>query len=479
MQLAAAGPKIEWNDQENGEKPDVREVFCVAQAACETRVQFTRRDLARLLAPLVVEQFLAVTVGMADTMMVSYAGEAAISGVSLVDMLNVLIINIFAALATGGAVVISQYLGARDMPSAKNSAGQLFHLAALAGVGVMVLALAFARPLLHLLFGQIEPEVMDAALLYLRISAASYPFIALYNAGAALFRSMGNSKISMQVSILMNAVNVAGNAICVFGLGMGVAGVALPSLVGRALAAGLILWRASNPANLVHVQAAQCLRLKKGLALRILNIGIPSAFENSLFQLGRVLVVSVISVFGTAQISANAVANNLDSIGCIPGQAISLGLITVVGQCIGAQDQKAAIGYTKKLVGLTYLVDGALNLLVILGMPLLLGLYNISAETHELAWLLVFIHCACGIVLWPVAFVLPNALRAANDVRFTMLVSIASMMIWRLGFSYVLGIGFGMGAVGVWIAMVIDWVCRSAFFVGRLASGKWKTKYRA
>lgn len=456
----------------------MRDVCCV-EATCEKRVHFTRRDLTRLLAPLVVEQFLAVTVGMADTMMVSYAGEAAISGVSLVDMLNLLIINIFAALATGGAVVISQYLGARDVESAKNGAGQLFHLAALAGVGIMALALAFARPLLGLLFGQIEPDVMDAALLYLRISAASYPFIALYNAGAALFRSMGNSKISMQVSILMNAVNVAGNAICVFGLGMGVAGVALPSLVGRAMAAGLILWRASNSANLVHVKAAQCLRLHRGMALRILNIGIPSAFENSLFQLGRVLVVSIIAVFGTAQISANAVANNLDSIGCIPGQAIGLGLITVAGQCIGAQDQKAAISYTKKLVGLTYLVDGALNLAVILDMPLLLGLYNISAETHQLAWLLVFIHCACGIVLWPVSFVLPNALRAANDVRFTMMVSIASMMIWRLGFSYVLGIGFGMGAVGVWIAMIIDWVCRSLFFAGRFVSGKWKTKYKA
>lgn len=478
MQLIAAGPKIEQENQKPAREPDVRDVCCV-EATCEKRVHFTRRDLTRLLAPLVVEQFLAVTVGMADTMMVSYAGEAAISGVSLVDMLNLLIINIFAALATGGAVVISQYLGARDVESAKNGAGQLFHLAALAGVGIMALALAFARPLLGLLFGQIEPDVMDAALLYLRISAASYPFIALYNAGAALFRSMGNSKISMQVSILMNAVNVAGNAICVFGLGMGVAGVALPSLVGRAMAAGLILWRASNPANLVHVKAAQCLRLHRGMALRILNIGIPSAFENSLFQLGRVLVVSIIAVFGTAQISANAVANNLDSIGCIPGQAIGLGLITVAGQCIGAQDQKAAISYTKKLVGLTYLVDGALNLAVILGMPLLLGLYNISAETHQLAWLLVLIHCACGIVLWPVSFVLPNALRAANDVRFTMMVSIASMMIWRLGFSYVLGIGFGMGAVGVWIAMIIDWVCRSLFFAGRFVSGKWKTKYKA
>ncbi len=443
------------------------------------KISFSRRDLARLLLPLVVEQFLAVTVGMADTMMVSYAGEAAISGVSLVDMLNVLIINIFAALATGGAVVISQFLGAKDKHNAQKSAAQLFNLAAIAGVGIMLLALALARPLLGLLFGSIEPDVMDAALIYLRISAFSYPFLALYNAGAALFRSMGNSRISMEVSILMNCINVAGNAICVFGLHMGVAGVAVPSLVSRAVAAVLILWRAADGHNPIQVRPAACLRMQGQMALRILNIGIPSAFENSLFQLGRVLVVSIIAGFGTAQISANAVANNLDSIGCIPGQAIGLGLVTVVGQCVGALDQKAAVHYTKKLVGLAYLVDGILNLAVVAALPLLLGLYSISAETYSLARLLVTIHCLCGLVLWPASFVLPNALRAANDVRFTMVVSAASMLIWRLGFSYVLGIGFGLGALGVWIAMIIDWACRTLFFVTRFASGGWKTKYKA
>ena len=196
---------------------------------------FTRRELSRLLVPLVIEQFLAVTVGIADTMMVSHAGEAAISGVSLVDMINGLIINLFAALATGGAVVISQYLGARQREKARAGAGQLFSLAAIAGVGLMALSLALARPILRLFFGAIAPDVMAAALTYLRISALSFPFLAVYNAGAALFRSLGNSQVSMRISILMNLVNVAGNAVCVFGLGMGVAGVAIPSLVGLSL----------------------------------------------------------------------------------------------------------------------------------------------------------------------------------------------------------------------------------------------------
>lgn len=443
------------------------------------RITFTRKQLMRLVGPLVVEQFLAITVGMVDTMMVSYAGEAAISGVSLVDMLVVLLVNIFSALATGGAVVISQYLGAKQKDLAKKGAEQLFTMAAIAGIGVMLLTLAFSSQILTGLFGSIEPDVMEAALLYFRISALSFPFVALYNAGAALFRSLGNSKISMRVSVLMNGINVAGNALCVFGLHMGVAGVALPSLVGRIVAALVIMWRAADLSNPICVRPKNCFKIQKNMALRILNIGVPSAFENSLFQLGRVLVVSIIAAFGTVQISANAVANNLDSIGCIPGQAIGLGMITVVGQCIGAQDQTAAIHYSKKLLGMAYLIDGTINILVVIGMPVLLGFYNISPETYQLAWLLVAIHGLFAVLLWPASFILPNALRAANDVRFTMLVSIASMIVWRLGLSYILGLRMGMGAIGVWIAMLVDWVCRSSFFAVRFASGKWKTKYQA
>lgn len=436
---------------------------------------FTNRQLIRLLWPLIIEQALAVLVGMADTVMVSSVGEAAISGVSLVDMINNLIINVFAALATGGAVVTSQFLGARKPEQASRSAGQLVTLSALLGVAVAAFCLFLRTPMLRLFFGSIDDSVMREALIYFTITGLSYPFLALYNAGAAIFRSTGNSAISMKVSVFMNLTNIVGNALCVYVLRMGTAGVAVPTLVSRALGAVIILYLAAahhdNPARITwdgvrHLQPA--------MARNILYIGIPSAMENSLFQLGRVLVVSMISLFGTVHISANAVANNLDGMGCIVGQAMGLAMITVVGRCVGAGDLRQAGYFAKKLLLWDYLVQGVSNGLVLFFLPQLLGMYTLSEETWQLAWLLVMIHAGSGILLWPASFVLPNALRAANDVKFTMFISIFSMMTWRLGFSYILCVQMGMGAVGVWIAMVVDWIFRVLCFVLRFATGAWK-----
>lgn len=438
---------------------------------------FSQKALLVLLGPLLVEQLLSVTVGMADTMMVSTCGEAAISGVSLVDMINNLIIVLFGALATGGAVVVSQYLGAREQRQAQDSSAQLILLSALLGAGAGVLSLVFARGLLRTVYGSIAPEVLDAGVRYLRVTALSYPALALYNAGAALFRSMGNSRISMQISVLMNLVNILGNAVCIFVLGMGVEGVAWPSVISRTLAAGLILRRCYRPGQALEVP--RTLRLDSRLARRILAIGIPSAFENSLFQAGRVLVVSMISTFGTVQIAANAVANNLDGMGCIPGQAVGLAMITVVGRCIGAGDHRQAVAYTRKLLLWAYIAMGIFNGAILLFLRPLVGIYALSGETMELAVLLVRIHAGFAILLWPASFVLPNALRAANDVRFTMVVSVLSMVVWRIGFSYLLGVRMGYGALGVWAAMVVDWVCRVICFVWRFASGAWKRQYHA
>ena len=434
---------------------------------------FSNLSLKKLIVPLVIEQILAITVGMADTRMVSCAGEAAVSGVSLVDMINVLLINIFAALATGGAVVTSQFIGAQDRKGACRSGMQLLLVSFGASLLIMGLTLAFQRPLLQLLFGSITPEVMDNCLTYLWLSAISYPFLALYNACAALFRAMGNSKVSMYTSAFMNALNILGNAICVMGLGMGVAGVALPSLISRGVAAGVMLALLRNPSHLVTLRG-QSFRPDFWMIRKILHIGIPNGLENGLFQLGRVLVVSIISVFGTAQIAANAVANNLDALGCIPGQAMSLAVITVIGQCIGAQDYKQATYYTKKLLKLSYLMGAVCNGLILLLLPWLLNIYNISAAAQELAFLLVWIHDGLAIFLWPAAFILPNALRAANDVRFTMVISIFSMWAFRILLSYIVALGFQWGAVGVWLAMVVDWVFRIILFVWRFTSGKWK-----
>lgn len=438
---------------------------------------FTNQDLKRLIAPLIVEQILAVTVGMVDTMMVSSAGEAAISGVSLVDMINNLLINVFAAVSTGGAVVAAQYLGQKNKKAACEAAGQLLLVTGLISVVIMGAAIIFRRGLLTVLYGRMEADVMSYALIYLILSAASYPFLAIYNSCAALFRSMGNSGISMRASIIMNIVNVAGDLLFIFGFHWGVAGAALASLLSRVIAC-LILIRRLHDANLeIHVGTAK-LAWDGGLVKKILHIGIPGGIENSIFQLGRVLVVSMIAMAGTAQIAANAVANNLDGMGVLPGQAMNLAMITVIGRCVGAGDYEQAEYYTGKMMKLTYLISGICCVLVIVTMPFTMKLYGLSSETLKLAAILVLIHDGFAIILWPASFTLTNVLRAANDVRFPMCISILSMIAIRLGVGYLLAVWLGLGAVGIWIAMVLDWSARVICFVGRYRSGKWKRFYK-
>lgn len=434
---------------------------------------FTKKDLRKLIIPLVLEQTLAITVGMADTMMISSVGEAAVSGVSLVDMFNNLIISILAALATGGAVVTSQYIGAGKDKDACRSARQLVYTAGAITVAVAVLVILLRRPIMTLFFGSIEEEVMKNAIIYLIISSFSFPFLAIYNACAALFRSMGNSRITLKVSVLMNVINIVGNAVCIYGFRMGVAGVALPSLVSRAVAALVLFLLLKNPSNQVHLSGER-FRFEWDVVKKILFIGIPSGIENGIFQLGRVLVVSIIAGFGTVQIAANGVANSLDSMGCIVGQAMSLAVITVVGRCVGAGDLQQVKYYTKRLVGMAYLFTAVVNVIILVSLPFILSIYGLSPQTTQLAYILVMIHNGMAILLWPASFVLPNMLRACNDVKYTMVVAIFSMCAFRIGFSYIIGVNMGMGAVGVWIAMVMDWVFRVICFVGRYLSGKWK-----
>ena len=436
---------------------------------------FSRRDLVRLIWPLMVEQLLAILVGMADTMMVSSAGEAAVSGVSLVDMINVLINAIFASLATGGAVVTAQLLGAERRREAQDSGVQLIWLAAMISVGITVLALVFRQGLLSLLFGSIEPDVMEASLTYLFITGLSFPALALYNSGAALFRVTGNSRVSMYVSVFVNLVNVVGNAVCVFGFKMGVAGVALPSLVSRTLGAAVILLLLRRPDSALTFRGAP-LRPNGALMKRILRIAIPSGVEGMMFQLGRLLVVSLISLFGTTQIAANAVANNLDGFGVVPGQAMALAIVTVVGRCVGAGDYDQAAWYTRKLVLFSTAVMAVWNGAILLTLPLWLGVYNISAAASGLASLLVWIHNGLAIPLWSISFVLPAGLRAASDVRFVMITGLASMWIFRIGTSWLLGLLCEWGAVGVWIGMILDWVCRDTAYMIRYVTGKWRGK---
>lgn len=444
------------------------------QTVTENRL-FSKKDLRKLIIPLILEQTLAITVGMADTMMISSAGEAAVSGVSLVDMFNNLIISVLAALATGGAVVTSQCIGAGRREEACRSARQLVFTEAAITIGISVLVLLFHRQILGLFFGQIEADVMQNAIIYLIISVFSFPLLAVYDSCAALYRSMGNAQITLKISLLMNVINVVGNAIGVYVLKLGVAGVAIPSLVSRGVAGVVLFTLLHNPDNLVFLTREK-FKVDATIVKRILFIGIPSGIENGIFQLGRVLVVSIIAAFGTSQIAANGVANSLDSMGCIVGQAMSLAMITVIGRCVGAGEEGQVRYYTKKLLGETYFYTAVINSIILFLLPWILQIYGLGEETTRLSYILVMIHDGMAIFLWPASFVLPNMLRACNDVKYTMVVSIFSMITFRIGFSYLFGVHMGWMAVGVWAAMVIDWVFRVLCFVGRYLAGTWRKK---
>ena len=434
---------------------------------------FSNRDLAALILPLILEQTLAITVGMADTMMVASVGEAGVSGVSLMDMVNNLMFSVLAALATGGTVVVSQYLGGSRIKEARDASKQVLLTVFSAAVFLALLIVLFRREFIRLLFGSIEADVMEAALTYLVVSAISYPFLGIYNACAAMFRAIGKTSITFYTSVIGNVLNVAGNAICIFGLHMGVLGVAIPSLASRAVMAGILYVCLKNPVHSLYIDRPS-FRPNRTHIRKILYIGIPGGIENAIFQGGRVVVVSIIALFGTIQIAANGVANNLDNMGCMIGQAMNLAIVAVIGRCAGALDQEQIRYYTKKLMAFTFLATAVVNVIILSNLRFLLSLYGLSSETTELAYKLVMLHNGFAIALWPLSFVLPNMLRACNDVKYPMRISTFSMVVFRIGFSYILGVRFGMGALGVWYAMLLDWVFRCVCFIGRYLRGDWK-----
>lgn len=438
---------------------------------------FSNRDLKQLIIPLIIEQILAVTIGMADTIMVASVGEAAVSGISLVDAVNILLINVFSAMATGGAVVCSQYLGRRERDNACDAAKQLVLGTGALAMFLMLVALVGRDAIIRLVFGSIEADVFRNAQIYMDLSAVSYPFLAVYNAGAALYRSMGNSRVSMYTSVLMNLTNVVGNAVTIFVLHMGVAGAGTATLVSRALGAVIMMVLLTrNHAQPIYIKKFFHPEFRPHMIKNILRIGIPNGLENSMFQVGKVLVQSVVSSFGTSAIAANAVASNIAGMMVIPGSAIGLSMITVVGRCIGAKDYDQAKHYTFRLMKYTYVSMAALDVLLLAATPVIVTLYNLTPETASTAqWLMIF-YGLCAFVAWPSSFVLPNALRAANDVRFTMIVSIVSMWLCRVVACYVLALGLNWGVKGVWVAMVLDWIFRSAFFIPRFVRGKWREK---
>ena len=437
-------------------------------------IEFSDRDLRRLIVPLVIEQMLAITVGLFDSVMVSQVGEAAISAVSLVDTVNVLMVNAFSELATGGAVITGQYLGRREPAKAGHSGAQLLLFMGEASLLIMALFYLAKGFVLGVVFGQVEPDVAAYANTYYIIVEASIPFLAIYSAGAALFRVMGNSKISMWVSLLTNLINVAGNALLIFGFHMGVEGVAIPTLVSRAVGAVVIVALLRRPDLPLRVERFT-LRHDKYVVKNILRFGVPNGLESSMFQLGKILLLSTVAVLGTASVAANAIGNTVCTFQCVPGNALGLAMVTVVSRCVGAGNYEKARFYTRKLMKFTYFFMWGAIALVLALLPLIMRLYNVSDQAASYARQIIWMHGIAAAVLWPASFTLPQALRAAGDTRFTMVVSTASMWTLRVGLGVLLGRFWGFGVLGIWMAMFADWALRVAFFLPRFLGHKWET----
>ena len=435
---------------------------------------FTRQALVALLLPLIAEQALSVTIGLADTLMVSSVGEAAVSGVSLVDSFNTLMIQVMSALATGGAVVTSQYIGHREPKNAKAAAAQILFVLASFSLVVAAVVVVGRHAILRGIFGSIDADVMRYAETYFLLSALSYPFIGLYNAGAALFRAQGNSKISMLSSLVMNVINIGGNAVLIYGFGMGVLGAALASLVSRAVSCLVVLYLLQKPACPLRVDGLRALAPDGGLIRRILRVGIPAGIENGMFQIGKLSVSSLTSTLGTAAIAANAVANTASTFLNIPANAVGMAALTVVGQCLGAGEKEQAVYYSRRLLLTAYCGAWVMNLSAFLfANRFAISLFNLSPEAQTMALQVMVWFNFVSLFFWPSSFTLPNILRAAGDARFTMAVSILSMWVFRVGFCYVMVLGFHGRLLSIWMGMFLDWVFRSLCFFVRFARGRW------
>lgn len=435
---------------------------------------FTNYELKSMIIPLFIEQFLVMLVGLADIFVVSYVGESAVSGVSLVNSFNTIFIYLFTALASGGAVVVSQYIGQNKYDKSCESASQLLTISILFSVIISIIILFFGDTILNSIFGKVESSVMDSCIVYLRISVYSYPAIAIYNSGIALYRSIGKTVITMKISMLSNLINIIGNIIGVFVLKAGVEGVAYPSLISRvfsALAISILCFKENN--NLRYYKN-YIFKWNKDIINKILKISIPNGIESGIFQFVKVALSSIVALFGTYQIAANGIAQSIWSVAALVSVTMGPVYITVIGRCMGSANINQARYYFKKLTKITILCSIAWNSITLVATPLIVTLFSVADETKHLIILLVIIHNVfCSVVL-PLADPLGKGLRATGDVVFTTIISLITTIGVRLIFSFLFGIVFNLGVIGIAYAMCLDWTIRAVVFWIRFKSEAWK-----
>ena len=434
---------------------------------------YSNKALLALFIPLLIEYALEFFVGLADSIMVASLGEAAISG----DFLIQLLIFSFSALATGGAVVAGQYLGDKQLGKAQNASTQLMWFSTILSIILMIFVIILRQFLIGILFGQIEADVWHNADIYLYIVSLSIPFIAIYNAGAAIFRTTNDASLPMKIMLVCDILNIVGNAFCIYYLGWDVRGVAIPTVLSRVLAALAILYFAVDENYKLHIKHTLKHKFDMLMLKKVLKVGIPYGVENGLFQLGRVLVLSLVSTFGTMAIAANSVGYAIGIFSVLPGFAINLGLTAIISNCVGANDFKQARYYNKKCIILVVISHVVVNLIIFSILPMILGIYDLSAQTEAMTTQMVLWHGLFAIIIWPLSFTLPSTFRGAGDSKSVMYISLVVMFICRIALSYVIADWMGVGVFGTWIAMFIDWYVRAGIYIYRYFSNKW-TEYR-
>lgn len=439
----------------------------------QTNHLFSNRDLRILLVPLIVEQILNSLMGTADSIMVSNVGSAAISAVSLVDSINILVIQAFYALAAGGTIVCSQYIGQKDKKNAEESARQLSFVVACISSAVMAVCLLTRGPLLRLIFGSVEADVMEAAQIYFFYTALSFPFIALYDAGSSIYRAQGNTRLPMTIAVVSNGLNIAGNAVLIWGFHLGVAGAAIATLGSRVISAVVVFAFLHNPSQEIAVRDYLHIRPDGRRIMRILSLGIPNGIENAMFQFGKLAIQSTVSLMGTAAIAAQGMASIIENLNGIMGIGIGIGLMTVVGETLGAGRKEEDVYYVKKLCIVSEVVIIASCLLLY---ALVRPITYFGGMEPESAKMCIFMVTCITIVkplIWVMAFVPAYGFRAAGDVKFTMTVSMLTMWLCRVTLSIVLARVFGFGPIAVWIGMFSDWALRGVIFTIRFRNRKW------
>ena len=449
---------------------------------------FTNKDLVKIVIPMMLQNILATVVGMIDSVMVAGIGEAAVSGVSLINSLDVVLITFFSSMAVGGTVIVAQFLGKGNTARTKDAVKQLVYVTTAAAVLITVIGQVFRGPMLHGLFGEAEEIVMYYADRYFLFISLSFPVLGISNACGAALRALGNTTVPMLVSLAENVVNIGLNAVFIYVLRWDTAGAAIATLISRVVGTAFLLLMLLDKKREVHIERPLQYKPDFAMIRSILRIGIPNAIENCMFSFGKLLTQSVVSALGTASITANSVANNLANYQYTVGGAVGGSSIIVIGRCVGAQEKEQAKRYSRKLLFAAYVCIWITALVTSLFARPIIGFWQLSPETTELTRSLILYHSVCAALVWPLGFVLPSMFRAASDVKFPMVVSIVCMWLFRVALSYVFapaevsvfGLtfpGLGMGVMGVWVAMTVDWVFRISLYAWRYFSGRWLTVY--